>query len=194
MVGGEGVSTEADYWKANNGYDYNAMFKGAYVDEFAAQESWLAGRVRPGLKVLELGCGPGRLAKVLSDKCIYSGTDISTEMTRPLVDAILSGLPATLLRHGTVPKKQFDVAFCVSVLIHVPPENLAATLGELSAAARKEIWLVENKQHAGESLRTGGDHGGCWAHDYGKHVPEGWRMSATVDLCRTHDAYVLVPS
>lgn len=186
------MSTESDYWKASNGYDYNVLFAGKYAKEFAAQESWLAQRVRPKWSVLEVGCGPGRLAHVLADKCSYSGTDISTEMTRPFVEAIENGLSAALIPWGTAPKKRFDAVFCVSVLIHVPPEDLASVLDGMSATSRGELWLIENKQHAGESTRTGNDHGGCWAHDYDRYVPAGWRMSGTVDLCSTHDVYVMV--
>ena len=39
-------------------------------------------RVRPGARVLDLGCGPGRLASLLPAGCSYTGVDYSAERLR----------------------------------------------------------------------------------------------------------------
>lgn len=189
------MTSERDYWRGMNGHDYEAMFAGKYKAEFAAQEAWLLERARISSLhrvLVEFGCGAGRLARALWEECEYVGWDTSVEMTRPLAAAINAEEIKAQLVHPLIDPVG-TVAFCVSVLIHTPPEALPEMLAKMTASALSgEVWLIENKRHIGESVRESDEHGGCWKHDYARYVPPGWSIEEVVDLCATHDAYVLV--
>ncbi len=82
--------------------------------------------VRPGDKLLDIGCGNGRLAPFFGGKDIsYTGIDASEkliELARPqhpeadfiVADAI--DIP--------LPDEQFDVAFLIATLHHIPSDKL----------------------------------------------------------------------
>ena len=44
-------------------------------------------RVHPGSRVLDLGCGPGRLASLLPPGCSYTGVDYSAELLRAATES-----------------------------------------------------------------------------------------------------------
>ena len=88
-----------------------------------------------GVKVLDVGCGVGRLAEMLPSHVNYHGLDSSAEM----VDRVHQrGCGAT---KGSVysipfPDEFFDVVICNSVLIHC---------GDVPRAV-KELWRVTKKR------------------------------------------------
>lgn len=86
-----------------------------------------AAGVQSGDKVLDAGCGNGRLLEALKDKKIeYLGIDNSTE----LIKAAQNNYPqnefrvADILNLDNVPESGFDYIFCLAVLQHIPSVEL----------------------------------------------------------------------
>jgi 2-polyprenyl-3-methyl-5-hydroxy-6-metoxy-1,4-benzoquinol methylase len=83
--------------------------------------------IQPNTKVLDVGCGNGRILKVLSDYNLdYTGVDVSTELIKlaqhdfpdfefHTIDTKLEYLK------DTVGEKDFDQVISIAVLHHIPP-------------------------------------------------------------------------
>lgn len=84
--------------------------------------------VKPKDKVLDIGCGNGRLYQALRDKQIdYLGIDFS----KKLIKIAREKYPKTRFRVGEISKnktwndlKNFDICFCIAVLHHIPGDKL----------------------------------------------------------------------
>ncbi len=178
-----------EYWTKLRGEDYNAMFAGKYDDVHEVQERWLLDNVKHDYLVLDVGCGPGRLARLLSARCDYHGYDQSPEMTKPLRDAIDRGDVDADVRAWISPRYVYQAAFTCSVLIHNPFDEAKELVAKMCEVAER-VWLIENKRHVGPSEMQSAEHGGCWVHDYDLMVPDKWSIKIE-SLCRTHDVYCL---
>ncbi len=92
----------------------------------------------PGRRVLDVGCGTGRLSVPLSEACRVVGVDTSAEM---LAVARSKGGRADFVRadaaHLPVAADRFDVALAVLVL-HLLPD-LRAALREVARVARRAV-------------------------------------------------------
>jgi ubiquinone/menaquinone biosynthesis C-methylase UbiE len=103
--------------------------------------------VRPGMQVLDAGCGPGRITVPAAQAVGASGRvvalDVQSRMLerlgRRLRDGGVTNVTTLLagLGNGKLPSGQFDIAFLVTVLGEVPDK----------AAALREVY---------RSLRAGG--------------------------------------
>ena len=65
--------------------EFYDTFAEAFTDSRAPTEPGferILQRVHPGARVLDLGCGPGRLASLLPPGCSYTGVDSSAELLR----------------------------------------------------------------------------------------------------------------
>jgi len=86
----------------------------------------LADYVKTGDRVLDLGCGNGRLAELFNEKSIsYSGLDISEK----LIDIAKKRYPEQdfqVFGGLKIPFEDnyFDKVFCISVLFHIPGREL----------------------------------------------------------------------
>ena len=87
----------------------------------------LASAVRPRSRVLDVGCGNGRLLEVFSDKSIhYLGTDNSAE----LIESAQKNYPnynflvEDVLTLNRIKENNFDYIFSVAVLHHLPGKKL----------------------------------------------------------------------
>lgn len=84
-------------------------------------------KVKNGSKVLDVGCGNGRLLEAFKDKKIdYTGVDSSEK----LINIVKSRFPhskfimGNILELGKIPDINFDYVFCIAVLHHLPDQNL----------------------------------------------------------------------
>lgn len=87
----------------------------------------LAAEIKTGAKILDAGCGSGRLLKVLADKQIeYLGVDNSEALinTARQNHPAKKFLMADVLRLDELPEKDFDHIFCLAVLPHIPSREL----------------------------------------------------------------------
>lgn len=198
------------YWKSRAGHDYAQQQRQRAEQgnrSYEEQERWLFGylsrRAQEAgrrLRVLDFGCGFGRLARLLSDEPFieYYGYDFSPSMVAPLV----ADPPASLVPieervrvaeslNEAFENQKFDVIFTVSVLIHNPPEKVSHTLQLFldHLATGGEICLVENRL-CSFSCRDNNWHGGCWIHDYASYV-RGAEITVLHKTLAEHDIYLL---
>ena len=87
----------------------------------------LAAAVYPGARVLDAGCGNGRLLDAFKNKKIeYLGVDNSAK----LIKAARHNYPGhkflvgDILKLDAIPDDNFDYIFCLAVLQHIPSEKL----------------------------------------------------------------------
>jgi ubiquinone/menaquinone biosynthesis C-methylase UbiE len=95
-------------------------------------------KLRPGERVLDLGCGPGLLARELGDAVGQDGTvlgiDSSAKMLR-VAQARCDGLPQVAFTTGSAEQSLadhygvFDAAVCVQLLLYL--SNVAGAIGEM---------------------------------------------------------------
>jgi len=82
--------------------------------------------IKPGMKVLDVGCGNGRLAKIFNDvKVDYYGLDASLR----LLEQARLLFPDYHFQEGDIlslpfPKENFDIVFCILVLHQIPSQEL----------------------------------------------------------------------
>jgi SAM-dependent methyltransferase len=83
--------------------------------------------IKDGARVLDLGCGNGRLLEALKDKKIeYLGIDNSESLIKfasenyPGYQFIVSNI----LNPNTIQDKEFDYIFCLATLQHLPSREL----------------------------------------------------------------------
>lgn len=96
----------------------------------------LAGLIKDGQTVLDVGCGNGRLLEALQNRQIeYVGVDLSEELIELARSKYLPAeqidenkkykfIVGNILELGKLPQFNFDYVFSVAVLHHLPGENL----------------------------------------------------------------------
>lgn len=95
----------------------------------------LTAPVKDGDRILDVGCGNGRLLQALTGKNIeYLGLDDSVKlieaaknnwkMSTNLRDGDWRFINGNILKLDKQPEKDFNYVFCVAVLHHLPGENL----------------------------------------------------------------------
>jgi SAM-dependent methyltransferase len=100
-------------------------------------------KVELGVRVLDVGCGNGRLLKVLAERhAKYIGLDQSEGLIKICQDKYpeYKFAAGDILNLGVLPEYDFDYVFCIAVLHHLPG-------ADLRLAALKQL---KNK------IRTGG--------------------------------------
>ncbi len=125
--------------------NYNEI--AASFDATRKKEIWpimreFAAAVKDGDRVLDAGCGNGRLLEALKDKKIsYLGIDNSSE----LIKAAKANYPqyafreADILDLSDVPESDFDHIFCLAVLQHIPTQELRVQFLKNLAARLKPV-------------------------------------------------------
>ncbi|HEV7798948.1 MAG TPA: methyltransferase domain-containing protein [Pyrinomonadaceae bacterium] len=101
-----------------------------------ARTMWIYDNVRPGSKVLELGCGAGMLALLKRKGVVLTGVDLSNECA---LAARRNGYDATFLAAlSSLPfaAASFDYVVSLDVLGHVESEEKDAVLAEIKRVLR----------------------------------------------------------
>lgn len=100
--------------------------------------------LKPGMNVLDVGCGNGRVTKILGDvKVDYVGCDVSTRILKQAKKMC----PAHCFQEGDVlslpfPDEKFEAVFCIAVLHQIPGSELRAkALREMHRVLKTGGWL-----------------------------------------------------
>lgn len=86
--------------------------------------------VKEGQKILDVGCGNGRLYNLLKDKNVnYIGVDNSEEMIRHARERFEDQKTGCIFEVGNIlklnyPDESFDAVFAIAVLHHIPSKKL----------------------------------------------------------------------
>lgn len=99
-------------------------------DLLHAAEAFL-GRLRPGGRVLDIGCGPGRDSLCLkSHGAVVIGADLSTAMLQLAQSKGLRDLSQMNMLHLGLRARFFDGVWCNAALLHLPKETAPRALVE----------------------------------------------------------------
>lgn len=116
----------------------------------------LVERVKSGERVLDVGCGNGRLLGALPVGVHYSGCDTSKTMIAVAENRLVIPLPNTQFVFGDVlalpfPDASFDHVFALAVLHHIPSDALRQqAVSELTRVVRSggrvviTVWNLRN--------------------------------------------------
>ncbi len=139
---------DAHRWRVRNFFNRSANQFPEVIDAADGRVQAVLQTIRPGDRVLEAGCGKGRLLRAVADAapdCRLTGVDIS--------EAFLACLPSGVtpllgsMESIPCPDDAFDVVFSVEALEHSP--NPDAAIREMIRVARPGGWvIVIDKQRA----------------------------------------------
>ena len=122
---------------------------------FSRRRALLLGAVRPGDRVLDLGCGAGRFTAALRE----AGADpVGVEIAEGALERARRNVPGADLRlapsEGPLPLEDasFDVVWCSEVLEHVP--DTAGALSEIRRVLRTGGRLLVTTPSHGRLRRT----------------------------------------
>ncbi|MCK5320288.1 methyltransferase domain-containing protein [Candidatus Parcubacteria bacterium] len=104
----------------------------AHYSETRKKELWpelidLTKNVFAGARVLDVGCGSGKLLKVLQEKKIYYlGIDPCAELLKQAKEQFpcFKFNKGDILNLGAINELNFDYVFCIAVLQHIPGKDL----------------------------------------------------------------------
>jgi len=83
--------------------------------------------IRPGMKILDLGCGEGRWAKVLEDKNIeYTGVDFSKELIDKAKNIDIKGSVTFINKPAQdfISEEKFDLIFLFGLITYMNDEDI----------------------------------------------------------------------
>lgn len=126
-----------------------------------------AGRREP-LRILDAGCGTGRLMQLLAPAGIVEGLDVSPEAVELCRRRGLDGVRCADLNDAALPAGSYDVITAIDVLYHRRIRDEATVLRSLRRALKPGGVLIRNDP-AFEALRS--------AHDRAVHTRERYRRS-----------------
>ncbi len=207
------IFSNLDYWTKHAGEEYRLqqLKRCTHGDtSYEQQEIWLrrffehfvAARGRNVVRVLDYGCGFGRIANILcNNKNIeYFGFDISPAMTatfradppKPLQSNFDQRVRiAEQLNSAFTTAEKFDVILTVSVLIHNQPEAARAILAGMleRLAPGGKIVLIENP-HTAVSAFENLWHGGCWCHSIPRYLEGRADLEIIDNFAGRHAIYI----
>lgn len=149
-----GLATRHDHTTGHTGHAGERLFHHPLVFELAA-ETLFAGRrremylrlaalsgVRPGRRVLDVGCGTGYLSRILAAVAGPEGHVTGVDPSPDMIGRARRQAPANctyLVGEGQsleLPDESFDVVVSSLTLHHVPQEHRAAVMAEMFRVLR----------------------------------------------------------
>jgi ubiquinone/menaquinone biosynthesis C-methylase UbiE len=132
--------------------EWGARVEGDPAERFLDE---LAGRLPDGARVLDLGCGAGRVARHLADRFDVTGVDISEEQLR----LARANAPGASFRHCDftrleLPEGSFDAVTALYSFVHAPREEHAALLGRIARWLKPGGLFLASLSNAGGPDRT----------------------------------------
>lgn len=158
-----------DLWKSAFGDEYTRRNTGNIP---ARLELWKALLPRGCQSVLEVGANTGQNLEAIS---LISDCDMYAVEPNDLARSELEGSglvhPAKITGDSAdnirFPNKVADLAFTSGVLIHIPPDKLAAAMREIYRCAAKWIICGEYFRPSEEMIPYRGHNNALWGRDYG---------------------------
>lgn len=161
-------------------------------------------RVRKGQQVLDIGCGNGRLYKIMQEKEIdvkYTGIDFAKNLVQIAQKKYSTDESKPSFKFGNILKipekdKSFDIVFCIAVFHHIPSyEHRMKALLEMKRVLKKgglvlmTNWNFWQKKYLSKVLKSGFKSIFRDDFDFGDvHIP--WITKKAV-LMRYYHAYTL---
>lgn len=160
----------------------------------ADEIAWLLGLVKaynmPGKTVADYGCGTGRTAryiaecghKVLAIDLVPNALEASALSVLSLSGAESVDFIVTPL-HQMGPHCASDVAYCVDVMEHIPPELIDATLARMALRCAGKIYfrIARFPDHFGQTLGVGHLHLSLFEHGvWESYLQQHWHEVHTV--------------
>jgi pseudaminic acid biosynthesis-associated methylase len=122
--------------------------------------------------VLEVGCNAGwNLLAIheISPSVQLHGIDINSKAVEQARQAGIEAMTMPAIpgcqAHGA---ESMDLVFTAGVLIHVPPEDLAATMRAIVDASAKYVIAIEYEADEEEEVEYRGHKGKLWKRPFGK--------------------------
>ena len=113
--------------------------------------------------ILDIGCGPGRDAKIFSEKgLVVTGIDLSRNMIeaaiRRVKDASFKVMDMQKLEFED---RSFDGAWASACFLHIPKQDIASCLQEVHRVLKDQaVFYLSVKEGEGETLKADERYGG----------------------------------
>lgn len=181
-------------YKASEDEKYSWLYKNGYgVGPVRRTVKFAKGVIPAGaLTMLDCGCGRGTLADELTGYKSYTGIDLASSV----IEQNRAEHPDRTFTHGCLTEmtycRAFDVAWCIDVLEHLPPDVIPLALPRLFAAARWQVISVcctpsKTLSKEGENLHLTIWSPQRWKREFKKHgviLKEMRRGSTYVAVCQ----------
>lgn len=119
-------------------------------------------------KIIDIGCGPGRDAKIFSDHGFnVIGIDFSSKMVEAAKQhAPLASFNVMDIENLVFPPASFDGAWANCVLLHLPKRNIPSVLEKIHASLNPTgfFYLSAKKSEIGESFESDSRYGELKKH------------------------------
>lgn len=164
------------FWAGSFGDDYTERNRVNWEDRVPFLQRMLEATMGPS-SFLDVGCNAGwnlrALRKITDNKMEASGLDINQ---KALAEATEAGFdvynaPADQCDQDPFGPDCAQMVIVSGVLIHIPPEQLDATLTAIRNASQQYVLAIEYRSSSGqdEAIEYRGHDGRLWRRDFGEH-------------------------